>query len=239
MKNPWMKFYPSDWRADPALRSCSIAARGLWIEMLAIMHDAEPYGSLLVNGQRIDKKRLAALAGVPERDCSTLLLELEVVGVFSRDEDGTIYSRRMRRDAIRSEEGRRQIAKRWGNSSDDRDPNRSDDRSPTERPITQKPEARSQKETRASALSPGWPSDYRDQFWNAFPNKVGKPMALKKLDGIARGSTRWEDLMAGLDRYIRTKPSDRAWLNPGTFLNQERWADQPASVIQLRRVPDV
>jgi hypothetical protein len=58
--NPWMKFYPSDWRSDPALRSCTIAARGLWIEMMAIMHEAEPYGSLLVKGKRVDKKQLAA-----------------------------------------------------------------------------------------------------------------------------------------------------------------------------------
>ncbi len=36
--------------------------------------------------------------------------------------------------------------------------------------------------------------------------------------------------MAGLDRYIRTKPADRAWLNPETFINQERWTDQPATI---------
>jgi hypothetical protein len=80
------------------LRLCSIGARGLWAEMMCIMHDAERYGSLLVNGRRIDKKQLAGLAGVSEKECSALLLELEGNGVFSRDEDGTIYSRRMRRD---------------------------------------------------------------------------------------------------------------------------------------------
>lgn len=66
--------------------------------MMCIMHDAERYGSLLVNGKRIDKKQLAGLAGISEKDCSSLLIELEGNGVFSRDEDGTIYSRRMRRD---------------------------------------------------------------------------------------------------------------------------------------------
>lgn len=80
------------------LRLCSIGARGLWAEMMCIMHDAEDYGSLLVNGRRIDKKQLAALAGVSEKECTALMLELEGNGVFSRDDDGTIYSRRMRRD---------------------------------------------------------------------------------------------------------------------------------------------
>lgn len=93
-----MKFYPSDWRADAMLRLCSIGARGLWAEMMCIMHEATPYGSLLVNGKRIDKRQLAGLCGVSEKECLALLLELEGNGVFSRDEDGTIYSRRMRRD---------------------------------------------------------------------------------------------------------------------------------------------
>ena len=97
-----MKFYPSDWWADPALRSCTIAARGLWVEMLCLMHEASPYGSLLINGARIDKKRLASLAGITEKECTALLLELEGFGVFSRDDDGTIYSRRMRRDEAKA-----------------------------------------------------------------------------------------------------------------------------------------
>lgn len=80
------------------LRLCSIGARGLWTEMMCLMHEAESYGSLLVNGKRIDKRQLAGLSGISERDCSALLMELELNGVFSRDEDGTIYSRRMRRD---------------------------------------------------------------------------------------------------------------------------------------------
>jgi len=29
-KNPWVTFYPTDWRADPGLRHCSLAARGRW-----------------------------------------------------------------------------------------------------------------------------------------------------------------------------------------------------------------
>ena len=108
-------------------------------------------------------------------------------------------------------------------------------------PLTKRPQTGriKTKETRASALSPDWPPNYRERFWERFPNKVGKPLVLKKLDRIARSSVKWSDLMAGLERYIRTKPSDRPWLNPTTFLNQERWADQPASVVQLRRVPDV
>jgi hypothetical protein len=93
---PWLKFYPSDWRADPALRMCSIAARGLWMEMLCIMHEATPRGSLRINGRPVSDRQMATLAGVT--DVAPLFGELEDAGVFSREEDGTIYSRRMMRD---------------------------------------------------------------------------------------------------------------------------------------------
>lgn len=97
-KQSWMKFYPTDWRADAELRMCGLAARGLWVEMISIMHAAETVGSLLVNGRTISARQLAMLAGATEAEVSVLLAELEDAGVFSRDGDGTIYSRRMRRD---------------------------------------------------------------------------------------------------------------------------------------------
>jgi len=37
MKQPWIKWFPADWSADPALKQCSLAARGLWIEILNAM----------------------------------------------------------------------------------------------------------------------------------------------------------------------------------------------------------
>jgi hypothetical protein len=101
---PWMKFYPSDHRADPALRLCSAAARGLWMEMLCLMHEADPYGSLLVGGRQISNEQLAIQAGI--HPVADLLDELESAGVFSRDPNGTIFSRRMRRDEQRFEKDR-------------------------------------------------------------------------------------------------------------------------------------
>lgn len=102
MKQPWLKFFPSDWRADPALRMCSLAARGLWIEMLCLMHEARPFGSLLVNGKPVTAAQLANLIGAGVADVEGFLAELEEAGVFSRDAEGLIYSRRMRRDEERA-----------------------------------------------------------------------------------------------------------------------------------------
>jgi len=95
---PWMKWYPSDWRSDPALRVCSLAARGLWIEMLGLMHDAKPYGHLLVGLTPPTDAQLAVLAGTSPDQIPDLIGELESAGVFSRTGNGVIYSRRMTRD---------------------------------------------------------------------------------------------------------------------------------------------
>jgi hypothetical protein len=102
----WFKFYPTDWRADPALRLCSIGARGLWMEMLCVMHEAAPRGYLIVNGAAVTEMQLAGLAGISQQDAASHLAELEAAGVFSRADDGTIFSRRMRRDDEKDERDR-------------------------------------------------------------------------------------------------------------------------------------
>jgi hypothetical protein len=109
MKRPAFQFYPADWRKDSALQLCSIAARGLWIEMLCIAHECEEYGKLKQNGMGFSHQTLAKLAGLSPQTCKKLLDELQRNGVFSRDEEGAIYSRRMIRDEyirnIRAEAG--------------------------------------------------------------------------------------------------------------------------------------
>lgn len=104
---PWMKFYPQDWRADEKLRLCSLAARGLWIEMLAIMHRSERYGQLLISGRVPTDAQLAVQVGASPEQVSSLLLELDGAGVFSRAASGAIYSRRMTRDYKKAEIARK------------------------------------------------------------------------------------------------------------------------------------
>lgn len=65
MTQPWMKFYPADWRAEPRLRMCSLGARGLWIDLMAFMHDGEPYGYFLIDGKQPSTAETAALVGRP------------------------------------------------------------------------------------------------------------------------------------------------------------------------------
>jgi hypothetical protein len=73
------------------------------MEMICIMHEAEPRGSLLINGQQVSGKQLAMLVGLPLKEVALLLGELAGAGVFSREDNGIIYSRRMRREGEKAE----------------------------------------------------------------------------------------------------------------------------------------
>ena len=110
MKRPAFQFYPADWRKDAALQSCSLEAQGLWVNILCIAHECDPYGHLVVNGNPMQAPQIARLVGLPAKECGALLQELETAGVFSRLENGCIYSRRMVKDErlrkIRAEAGR-------------------------------------------------------------------------------------------------------------------------------------
>ncbi len=84
------------------------------------------------------------------------------------------------------------------------------------------------KETREVALVSVGPSEF-EIFWAAWPEKVGKADAVKKF-ASARKRASLEEILGGVHRYILHKPPERPWLNPATFLNQNRWEDQPAKV---------
>lgn len=94
---PWMKFYPQDYLADPQVRMCSFAARGLWLEMLCHMYRLDERGVLAVNGAAWTDEQVLRATGCGDEG-RTWLAELESNGVFSRNASGAIFSRRMVRD---------------------------------------------------------------------------------------------------------------------------------------------
>lgn len=167
-----MKWYPSDWRGDQALRICSLAARGLWIEMINIMHESVKPGHLLINGKPVTETQLALLTGAPSTQVKELIDELEAAGVFSRNRDGVIYSRRMTRDHKRAQTARKN-GRKGGNPKLGKQRRISDWDNPPDKPPDkghdkpQRPEAINQKEsgTRVErrSLRPGGTDPPTDQ----------------------------------------------------------------------------
>jgi hypothetical protein len=112
MKLPAFQFYPADWRKDPAVQSLSYHDRGVWFEILCLMHESEQRGKLLLNGKPMPEDALARLLGLDKQNLTKTLTTLLDYGVASRcEETGALMNRRMVRDEelrkIRQEAGRK------------------------------------------------------------------------------------------------------------------------------------
>ncbi|WP_337267425.1 helix-turn-helix domain-containing protein [Oryzifoliimicrobium ureilyticus] len=79
--------------------------------------------------------------------------------------------------------------------------------------------------------------EFSEWFWPAYPHKIGRPVALAAFVK-ARDKAGLAAIMAGLSRYA-AKRDDRPWCNPATWLNQERWTDEPAACGPPRDKPGV
>ena len=239
MRDPWMKWYPSDWRSDPGLRCCSLAARGLWVEMLCVMHEAPRRGYLLVGNSAPTPQQLAVISGSSIKETNRLLAQLMEAGVFSV-EDGIIYSRRMVRDekqrVIDRENGRKggnPKLKGWVNP-----PDKGGDKA-------KKLEARGKKERLRTAKAV---RSYDEQFeaaWQAYPKRSGdnpKAPAAKLFLAAVKAGENPQTIIDGAKGFAIAEAR-----NVGTqyiqqmvkWLRNKRWLDfgpgQPATVFDIKR----
>lgn len=110
LKRPAFQFYPADWRKDVELRSCTLEARGFWVDLLCVAHECDPYGYLVVNGKPLTAAQMAGFVGATPPQAKRLLAELVSNGVARVGENGVIYSKRMVDDerlrVLRAEAGK-------------------------------------------------------------------------------------------------------------------------------------
>jgi hypothetical protein len=74
-----------------------------------------------------------------------------------------------------------------------------------------------------------WPKDYRDLFWQAFPKRVDKQAAFKKLEQLRKlGKLPWATLIAGVGRYAESvRGTDPQYIkSPAAWLNAGKWDDE-------------
>lgn len=213
----WVKFYFDKWRNDPGLRVCSLAARGLWMELLCTMHNATPYGHLVVNFRPLSERDVVQLVGTSSvKEVKKLLRELRDAGVFSETSDGVIYSRRQVRDHEAREKSR-QYGKAGGNPALNRvNPTKQGSRNGAGHlPLKIEIEIEKEKERKIHgelAFA---------EFWMAYPRRVGKDAAQKAWDKAIR-QARPEEIIAGLLRY-QFSPEVQYQPHASTWLNEGRW----------------
>lgn len=242
MKRPAFQFYPADWRKDMALQSCSVAARGLWIDILCIAHECEPYGHLTVNGRPMSAAQIGRHTGLTQRECERLLAELADAGVSSSTDEGVIFSRRMVRDedlrnrrAEGGKAGSEHGAKGAEHGSKGGRPAKV--RGVSEPPSEPPPSSSSSSSSSTSVGKPPTPakrgdagSHGFDAFWQAYPRKIAKPAALKAFAKLAPSAELLDEILQAIARQ-RTWPQ---WAkdggqfipHPATWLNGSRWQDE-------------
>lgn len=76
-----------------------------------------------------------------------------------------------------------------------------------------------------------------ESFWQAYPKRVGKALALKKWESMKLDDSA-PTIVAHLKQRVK---DDKRWkdgfvLDPATFLNQRRWEDEYEKIVY--RIPD-
>ena len=245
----WSKFWWGDWQNDKALQGCSLGARGLWIEILAVCHASERPGYFLINGMPPTVQEMADMFGKTKpSEVSKFLDELCRRKIYSL-ENGVIYCRRMVRDADASAKGREAVERRWKTNGLDHDPpqgpitppNRSPNtqpttppnRSPIRQPNTKKLEAEAEAERRKEE-PPKSPADRGgrvfdpalfEEFWELYPRKVGKRTAETAFAAAVNRGNEPETIIAGL-RAHKFHHDPQFQPHPTTWLRGDRWLDE-------------
>lgn len=97
-KLPAIMLYPADWLLDE-VSGCSLAAQGLWLRLMFLMHSSSRYGYLVnADGSPIPPDALARRCGCSLEQYETLLIELDGIDKMGRTEEDIRFSRRMVRD---------------------------------------------------------------------------------------------------------------------------------------------
>ena len=220
----WWRAY-DEAASDPKLGLLSDELHRAWFNLMCIASSNA--------GEFPPIKQIAYTLRVKPERAAAIMAELHGAGLLDKTDTGFAphnWNKRQYKAYVTDPTASERMKRYRSNKRNDRNATVTPLRPDTDTDTDTETESE-KKETRTSALvDDGWPSDYRQQFWDIWPNKVAKPKALMKLERIRKRGVSWDVLMNGVRRYIRTKPPDRSWMNPETFLNGERWNDQPAEI---------
>jgi hypothetical protein len=250
LKRPSFQFYPKDWRDEQALRLCSMAARGLWIDLMCLMHSSDRYGHLEVAGKPMSVEQIARLVGDAPKDVRAWMAELSDNGVCSFTAEGVMFSRRMVRDeAIREKRaaggdaGSSHGYKGAEHGSKGGRPKKQEggEKPPfdeSEKPPSEPPPSSAS----SSASSTSKETPLRDlaiardrkrafeEWWQGYPRKVGKADAEKAWIKLKPD----EAMQTTLTEAVAKQREWDSWRREGgrfiphaaTWLNGRRWLDE-------------
>lgn len=244
VKRPSFQFYPGDWKINANLRRCSPAARGVWVDVLCVLHDSDEYGVC-----RWPLSDLANSSGAPLKLVQELVAKEVLKGAdkgaapyiytprhAGKDGDPVTlvepgngpcwYSSRFVRDEY--------IRLRRGSSTQFSDTNQPPKATPKppigERHGDGSSSASSSSSSSSKKTPKGAPAGF-DEFWAAYPKKEAKPNALKAFAKVTAPLELLLSAIAAQKKSERwTKDGGQYIPMPATWLNGERWNDGVTAV---------
>jgi len=227
-EGPWIRFFPSDWLAGT--RGMTAAETGIYITLVAMMYER---GEPIPN----DTGRLARLCGTTTAALKSTLSVLCDEGKISIV-DGGLWNDRVgveteiRRD--KSTSAQKSAETRWQKQKKNQ---RREDASALHTQCAgnanQIPDTR--KEDASASSLREIEREFSDQFWPAYPRKVGKPQAFKAYCS-ARRRVSFETIMAGVRRYAAERAGQDAVYTKHAqgWLSRDGWDDEPAPTAAQR-----
>jgi uncharacterized protein YdaU (DUF1376 family) len=211
MSHAWMPLYVADYLADTT--SLSTAEHGAY--MLLIMHYWQ-HGGLPGASQK-----MARICRMTQEEW--LEIRDDIAALFGPDWTHKRIDEELRKadelTSKRSAAGKAAADARYSKRIADEPANavqtHQQTHTPTPTPSPSEPNG-----------SDSFTREFDNEFWPTYPHHVQRKTALVAFHKARKRET-LETIMNGLRRYVLTKPPDRHWLNPATFLNQERWNDEP------------
>lgn len=248
-KLPYIRFFPADWLQDN-VAGCSLAAQGLWLRMMFIMHRTDRYGYLTLNGAAMQPDTICRMAGCTPAEYDVLLDELMKAGVPSVTDDGIIFSRRMVRDEReRNKANKRQTAHRKDKRRSKKINNYGV--TPIVTPFVTPFVTDMSRDSHAAYACSDSNTDIKEKararwekFWKAYPKKVGESSAMEvwdelnpddELTGVIVEAIR-EQISAGM---LDMSEKMRFCPNAARWLREKRWTDVlPETPGRAEPVPD-
>jgi hypothetical protein len=218
---PWFRFYVEA-LSDRKLRRLTPAQRWLWVAVLGAARQSPVPGALMVSeNDAMDERDIADVAGMTLREVDAAMPLFERAGMVHRDGLAwvvTNWSERqyesdnttLRTQKHRSKERSNVVP---GNAPDTDTDTETDTETENEPPVVPRPPS--------STLDAQF-----EEFWSAYPRRVGKQAARKAWDR-ARKQTTVEVVLAAAAAYRddpHRKPEFTA--HPTTWLNRGGWDDE-------------
>lgn len=110
-----MQFYPGDWLKDPCLGMCQPATRGIWMDLLSVMHESDRSG--VIAGTREQIARLCRCSAVELGLALSELSTSKTADVTERNSHVTVINRRMQREYKDRIDTRLRVKRHRGNAA--------------------------------------------------------------------------------------------------------------------------